>query len=132
MISDDRIKKLNERLNGIPLEKLHAEDEKQHKKNGEDFQALKTALAEDRCNYCGNPLSHFSEKKPCFHWLLKPNGFKKRHFPLLYKQKDFHHLEAYLRWVANCDKPMKNINDLVEEKSSSKFIEETIRYKNIE
>jgi hypothetical protein len=50
----------------------------------------------------------------------------------LYEQKSFHQLEAYLRWVANCDKPFKNINDLVEEKSSTKFIEETIRYKNIE
>jgi hypothetical protein len=132
MSSDDRIKKFNEYLNTIPLEKLHAEGDKQHKKDEKDFQDLKTALAEGRCYYCNNPLSHFSEKKPCFHWLLKPNGFKKRHFPLLYEQKSFHQLEAYLRWVANCDKPMKNINDLVEEKSSSKFIEETIRYKNIE
>lgn len=132
MSPDDRIKNFNEYLNSIPLEKLHAEGDKQHKKDEEDFQELKTALAEGRCNYCGNPLSHFSEKKPCFHWLLKPNGFKKRHFPLLYEQKSFHQLEAYLRWVANCDKPMKNINDLIEEKSSSKFIEETIRYKNIE
>jgi hypothetical protein len=129
---EDRVKKFNEHLNSIPLEKLHEEGDKQHKKDEEDFQELKTALAEGRCNYCSNPLSHFSEKKPCFHWLLKPNGFKKRHFPLLYEQKSFHQLEAYLRWVANCDKPMKNINDLVEEKSSSKFIEETIRYKNIE
>lgn len=132
MNQDDRIKKFNEYLNTIPLEKLHAEGDKQHKKDEEDFQTLKTALSQGRCHYCNNPLSHFSEKKPCFHWLLKPNGFKKRHFPLLYEQKDFHQLEAYLRWVANCDKPMKNINDLVEEKSSSKFIEETIRYKNIE
>jgi hypothetical protein len=132
MSQDDRIKKFNEYLNTIPLEKLHAEGDKQHKKDEQDFQELKTALAEGRCHYCNNPLSHFSEKKPCFHWLLKPNGFKKRHFPLLYEQKSFHQLEAYLRWVANCDKPMKNINDLVEEKSSSKFIEETIRYKNIE
>ncbi len=132
MDQDERIKKFNDHLNSLPIEQLYAEGNKQHKKNEEDFQKLKTALAEDRCNYCGNPLSHFSEKKPCFHWLLKPNGFKKRHFPLLYKQKSFHQLEAYLRWVANCDRPMKNINDLVDEKSSSKFIEETICYKNIE
>jgi len=132
MNHDDRIQKFNEHLNTIPLEKLHAEGAKQRKKDEEDFRNLKIALAEGRCHYCNNLLSHFSEKKPCFHWLLKPNGFKKRHFPLLYEQKSFHQLEAYLRWVANCDKPMKNINDLVEEKSSSKFIEETIRYKNIE
>lgn len=132
MNPDERIKKFNDHLNSIPLEKLHAESEKQHEKDEKDFQELKAALAEGRCNYCDNPLSHFSEKKPCFHWLLKPKGFKKKHFPLLFQGKSFHQLEAYLRWVANCDKPMKNINDLVEEKSSSKVIEETIRYKNIE
>jgi len=132
MDSDDEFKKLNEHLNSIPIDKFHTENEKQAKKNEKDFQELKMALAQDKCNYCGNLLSHFADKKPCFHWLLKPRGFKKRHFPLLFKQKNFHQLETYLRWAANCEKPMKNINDLVEEKSSSKIIEETIRYKNLE
>ncbi|MFZ4500567.1 MAG: hypothetical protein ACOYMZ_03725 [Minisyncoccia bacterium] len=40
MSQDDRIKKFNEYLNTIPLEKLHAEGDKQHKKDEEDFQAL--------------------------------------------------------------------------------------------
>jgi len=132
MVSDLHIKKFNERLNSIPLEELQGIAEEEHKKNEKDFQALKTALAEGRCHYCGDMISHFSKNKPCLHWLLKPNGFKKKHFPLLFKDKSFHQLEAYLRWVANCDNPLTNINDLVEEKTSSKFIEETIRYRNIE
>ncbi len=132
MTSDFEFKKFNEYLNSIPIDKLHAKNEKQTKKDEEDFQELRVALAQDKCNYCGNPLSHFSDKRPCFHWLLKPEGFKKKNFPLLFRQKGFHQLEAYLRWVANCEKPMRNINDLVEEKSSSKIIEETIRYKNLE
>lgn len=129
---EDRIKKFNEYLDAIPSEELLARNNEQHDRDERDFEELKAALAEGGCNYCGNPISHFSDKKPCFHWLLKPKGFKKKHFPLLFREKSFHQLEAYLRWVANCDKPFKNINDLVEEKSSSKFIEETIRYKNIE
>lgn len=132
MTLDEKIKHFNDYLNNIPIEEFIAKGQEQAIKDDKEFQELKTALLEGRCNYCNNPLSHFSSKKPCFHWLLKPNGFKKRHFPLLYEQKSFHQLEAYLRWVANCDKPIKNINDLAEEKSSSKFIEETIRYKNIE
>lgn len=132
MISDSRIKDFNETLNSIPIEELLAKNSEQHAQDEKDFQELKDALSRGHCNYCGNPLTHFSERKPCFHWLLKPNGFKKRHFPLLFEQKSFHQMEAYLRWTANCEKPMQNINDLVEEKSSSKFIEETIRYKNIE
>ncbi len=116
----------------MPIEELNLKNEEQRKKDEIDFQGLKVALAKGECYYCGYPISQFSEKKPCFHWLLKPKGFKKRHLPLLYEQKGFHQLEAYLRWVANCEEPFKNINDLVEEKSSSKIIEETIRYKNIE
>ncbi len=124
--------KFNNYLNSIPLEELHAKNQKDLDKAQKNFQELKKALAQGKCSFCGNELSYFSEKKPCFHWLLKPNGFKKRHFPLLYTQENFHQLEAYLRWVANCEAPMVNINDLVEEKSSSKIIEETICYKNLE
>lgn len=132
MISDSQIAIFNKRLNSIPLEELQIKSKEERDRNEKDFQELKTALSKGRCYYCGNLLSHFSEKKACFHWLLKPNGFKKKHFPLLFNKKSFHQLEAYLRWVANCEKPITNINDLVEEKVSSKFIEETIRYKNIE
>lgn len=46
--------------------------------------------------------------------------------------KSFHEIEAYLRWVANCDLLMRNINDWEKEKSESKIIEETICYKNLE
>lgn len=129
---DSHFSKFNERLNGMSLEEMKEKSDKQHAEDEKDFQDLKVALVKGDCHYCKYPLSHFSDKKPCFHWLLNPKGFKKRHFPLLYEQKSFHQLEAYLRWVANCDVPLKNINDLVEEKSSSKFIETTIRYKNLE
>ena len=132
MDEDERFNKLNDYLNSLSPEQLAKESEKEHQINERDFQELKTALLKGRCNYCGYPLTHFSERKPCFHWLLKPKGFKKKHFPLLFKNKGFHRLEAYLRWVANCEKPFKNINDLVEEKSSSKVIEETIKYKHLE
>lgn len=101
-------------------------------KNEADFKELKEALGRGHCSMCGYPLSHFTERKPCLHWLLKTKGFKKKHFPLLFEKYSFHRMEAYLRWVANADTPLKNINDLVEEKTSTKKIELTIRYKNLE
>ena len=125
-------KKFNEFLNSIPIEEFHKKNNEQLDKNAQDFKDLKDALSEGICNYCGNPISHFSDRKPCFHWFLKPNGFKTRHFPLLYKIKSYHNINPYLRWVANSDSPIRNINDLVEDKSPSKIIEETICYKNIE
>ncbi|MDD5625774.1 MAG: hypothetical protein PHG83_01255 [Patescibacteria group bacterium] len=130
---EQKIKRFNKHLNSIPLEVLLTKNEEQAVQNEKDFQNLKEALAHDKCSFCGNLLSHFSVYKPCFHWLLwKAKGLRKKHFSILFKQKGFHEIEAYLRWVANCDVPIKNINDLVEEKSSNKFIETTIRYKNIE
>lgn len=124
--------RFNKLLNNIPIEELQAKSHQDLEKNLQDFQKLKEHLLREECVYCGKPISYFSKDSPCFHWLLNPKGFKKKFFPLIYREKGFHQLEAYLRWIANCDKPMQNINDLVEEKSSTKFIEETIKYKNIE
>lgn len=132
MIEQDRISRFNEYLNKIPLEELQSEAQKQIQKNKDEFIKFEIDLKNGRCFYCNNLLTHFSKDKPCFHWLLKPKGFKKKYFPLLFEQKSFRQLNDYLRWVANTEKPMQNINDLIEEKESSKFIEETIRYKNFE
>ena len=60
---EERIKKFNEDLNGIPPEEFIARDNEQREKDEKDFQELKEALAEDRCSYCGNHTSQFSEKK---------------------------------------------------------------------
>jgi len=129
----ERIKKYNEYLNSIPLVEIQEKAAEQAEQNEKEFQTLKKSLAEGKCCYCGNPLEHFSLRKPCFHWLLwEAPGLKKKHFGILFEQKSYHELDAYLRWVANTDIPMRNINDLVEEKSSKKFIESTIRYKNLE
>ncbi len=133
MNNEDRIKRYNEYLNKIPLAEIQENAAIQAERDAKDFQSLKESLAEGKCFYCKNPLTHFSQKKPCFHWLLwKAPGLKKKHFEILFNQKSYHELDAYLRWVANTDVPIRNINDLVEEKSSKKFIETTIRYKNLE
>ncbi|MFA5986505.1 MAG: ATP-binding protein [Parcubacteria group bacterium] len=129
---EERNAALNKYLENITDEELLEKSEKETAQTELDFQALKEALKNNKCSLCGNSISQFSEKKPCLHWLLKPNGFKKKHFPLLFEKYNFHRMEAYLRWVANTDVPLKNINDLVEEKTSSKKIELTIRYKNLE
>lgn len=127
-----RIASVNKQLEDVSEEELKRISDREYAKAELDFKKLKTFLAKGECSFCGNLVSHFSKKKPCFHWFLKPKGFKKKHFPLLYKKYSFRRIEAYLRWVANVDVPIKNINDLVEEKSSSKKIELTIAYKNLE
>lgn len=132
MNSKGDYKKFNEFLNNIPIEEFKKKNEEELDKTAQDFREFKEALKKGICCYCGYPITHFSDKKPCFHWLLKPKGFKTKHFPLLYKQKSFHQINAYLRWTANSETPIRNINDLAEERSSTKIIEETIKYKNLE
>lgn len=131
--NDSKIRKFNELLNSIPSEVLMAKNKEQTIQDEKDFQDLKEELAQDKCSFCGNLLTHFTVRKPCFHWFLwRANGLRKKHFGVLFEQKSFHQIESYLRWVANCETPIRNINDLAEEKSPSKFIEKTIKYKNIE
>ncbi len=132
MASEQDYKKFNEYLNKIPLDELHKRNKEELEKTARDFKEFKDALSKGRCSFCGNPITHFSKKVSCFHWLLKPKGFKTKHFPLLYGQKSYHQINSYLRWVANTEHPIKNINDIVEERALSKVIEETIKYKQFE
>ena len=131
-MNEKQLQQFNDKLNSVSLEELKEIEEKRQKENALDFKNFRQALDEGNCFYCKNPNTHFSTKKPCLHWLLKPKGFKKKHFPILYKEESFRSLNTYLRWVANTEKVGQNINDLVEEKSSNKFIEETMKYKNLE
>lgn len=126
------IDEANRYIKSLDPEEIERRNSVQNDENKRDYQALNDALAHGQCVYCGYPITHFSEEKPCFHWLLNPKGFKKRHFPLLFERLSFHRLEAYLRWVATCEHHLRNVNDLVEERSSSKKIETTMRYKNLE
>jgi hypothetical protein len=105
--------------------KEHAESIRQHSLFVEGFNR-------NHCYICESPIDSFNEFKPCVHWLLAPRGFRKTHFPLVYKQFTYFNIETYLRWVANLDKPLGNINDLVDEMDSNKFIDHTITYKNLE
>jgi len=130
---EEKIKRVNEEINKIPEDIFYAKNKAQAEQDEKDFQGLKDALTQDKCYYCGNPLTHFSVHKPCFHWLLwRANGLRKKHFWLLFQSVSYHQLDAYLRWVANTDVPIRNINDLAEEKNPSKFIETTIKYRNLE
>jgi hypothetical protein len=84
------------------------------------------------CYLCGKPLTSFSKKLPCVHWLLKPKGFKKHDLPAIAERFGFFQIQSYLRWVANQQGFAKHINDLTEEGSGTKLFEVTIRYRNLE
>jgi hypothetical protein len=62
-----------------------------------------------------------------------PKGIKKKHFKTYLSEPiGYYRLESYFRWIATIESPLKNINDLTDEKSDSKLKEITIKYENIE
>ncbi|MDI3477954.1 MAG: hypothetical protein PWQ59_1479 [Thermoanaerobacterium sp.] len=113
-------------------EEIRKVNEIERKKAEEDYKKFKEAFSRGMCSLCGSPLSTISREKPCLHWLLRQCKFKKKDFKLLYPTISYFQMNAYLRWVANQDVYMKNINDLTDEKNPSKIIETTIKYKHIE
>lgn len=132
MFGEKEIRELNKNLQKLPSAELQKMEKDNLAKAKKDFEQLSSNLKKGICYYCNNPITHFSVKKPCLHWFLKPKGFKKKHFNILMKDRSFREINTYLRWVANSETIAANINDLTEEQSSSNFIEETITYKNLE
>lgn len=136
MITKAQIQYFKQKIASLSEQELSAMAEQENKRVEKDHEDFKFHLKRGECSLCGNLFTHFSVKKPCIHWLLGPygpKGFKKnKHFSLIYNKFAFHHIDAYLRWMANNEKPFININDLKEERSQNKKIEHTIKYKNIE
>jgi hypothetical protein len=86
----------------------------------------------EECYLCGKPFKTISKEQPCIHWLLRRCKFKKKDFPKIVEKYDFYNISAFLRWVANVETGVKNINNLKEESSERKLFETTIKWKNIE
>lgn len=98
----------------------------------DEFRRFKEGFDSGNCYLCGRPLATFSEKNICLHWLLKPKGFKKKHFPSLGLTYGYFRMQSYLRWVANQEGFAKNINDMQEEAAVSRISEVTICYRHLE
>ena len=103
-----------------------------HENNSRDFKEFKKELARGQCWVCKEALDSFDEAKPCQHWLLKPPGFRKKHFKILFGARTYDKLEGFLRWYVNAHLPFQGINDLKEEHDSSKLRALTIKHGDLE
>lgn len=92
--------------------------------------AFATAFQQGDCYLCDDKITAFNRKRPCIHWLLKPKGFKKKHFTAVAYHFGVFQIQSYLRWVANQQGFAKHINDLPSE--GANVLELTIRYKHLE
>ncbi len=85
------------------------------------------------CYLCKKSLNNFSTLIPCLHYLLRTNKkFKKKNFKEIYKKWGYFEISSYLRWVANQEKFISNINNLEDEKENNKKFEYTIKWQNKE
>lgn len=120
-----------DRIKQLPKEAILEGNEKERLKTEKDYKNFSISFEDGQCYYCSRPLKTFSEKNSCLHWLLRPKGFKKKHFPILYEKFTFFRISSYVRWVATIGGPMKNINDIQAEHPGGKLIDFTARFKYI-
>ena len=86
----------------------------------------------DSCYLCGKPFKTISKENPCLHWLLRKCKFRKKDFPKITEKYDYYNISAFLRWVANTESGVRNINNLRDESSERKVFETTIKWSNVE
>ena len=104
-----------------------------YEKNERDFQAFKKAVEAGNCWLCKKRLSDFVEDQPCPHWLLMPDGFRKKHVKHVLNAFTYDVIEGFLRWYVNSgDRPYQNINDIKEEHDPAFIRAFTIKHGSLE
>lgn len=119
-------------LESLSDEQIELGNRKDQKEHDQQFAAFEGAYLKGNCYLCGEDFDKMRTDSPCTHWLLRRTKFKKKDFPKIYEKYDYHNIAAFLRWCANQESPLRNINDLKEEKAERKVISYTIKWKNIE
>lgn len=118
-------------LKELPSDVRDEGNEKSFRNAQHEFERFVDCYSRDECYLCKKPFKSFSAQSPCLHWLLKPKGFKKKHFPAIFEKYGFFQSQSFLRWIANQAGFARNINDLAEE-GSGKMFEVTIKFRHID
>lgn len=118
-------------LLGLSDEEKAEMRKQQIEESNAEYSEFKNFFDDDKCYICKKSLKTFSSGLPCLHWLLRPKGFKKKHFLSVVEKYGFFETQTYLRWVATQEAKLSNINDMALEGTGKKF-EVTIRYKHLE
>jgi hypothetical protein len=111
------------------IEEMNQLNDEEHQRQAESF---KTGYEKGICYLCNKPFKTISNNDPCLHWLLRQCRFKKKDFPKIYEKYGYGNIAAFIRWCANQERLLSNINDLEDEKSDRKVLSYTVKWKNIE
>ncbi len=113
-------------------EQINEQNKKRTEDAKKEYNEFIDAHTKGMCYICKKSYKTISKDTPCVHWLLRECKFKKKDFEKIYEKFDFFQINAFLRWVANQESYLKNINDMKEEQAEGKIIQETIKWKHIE
>ena len=123
---------LGQMIKGMSQETLQRQNEADWEKADAEHGTFVEAYRRQYCYLCGKPFKTSSTAKPCVHWILHQCKFKKKDFPLVYKRFGYRQIAAFARWAANEERFQGNINDLLQESSSGKVFQYTVKWKHIE
>lgn len=125
----EKYRKLFEQMSPQEIEEMNRLNDEEHQRQAEAFKA---GYEKGICYLCNKPFKTISKENPCLHWLLRQCKFKKKDFPKLFKKYGYGNIAAFIRWCANQEKLLSNINDLNDERSERKVLSYTVKWKNIE
>lgn len=125
----NRYRQIFERMSPEEIEELNRKNDEEHQRQAEAF---KSGYEKGICYLCNKPFKTIGKENPCLHWLLRQCKFKKKDFPQIYAKYGYGNIAAFVRWCANQERMISNINDLEEEKSDRKVLSYTVKWKNIE
>lgn len=124
-----RYRQIFENMSLEEIEELNRKNDEEHQRQA---KAFKSGYEKGICYLCNKPFKTISKETPCLHWLLRQCKFKKKDFPQIYAKYGYGNIAAFVRWSANQERMLSNINDLEAEKSDRKVLSYTVKWKNIE
>lgn len=125
----EKYRRIFEGMSPEEIEEMNRLNDEEHQRQAEAFRA---GYEKDTCYLCNKPFKTISKSNPCLHWLLRQCKFKKKDFPKIYEKYGYFNIASYIRWCANQDRFLSNINDLEDEKSDRKVLSYTVKLKNVE
>jgi hypothetical protein len=129
MHDTEKYRKIFEGMSPEEISEMNRLNDEEHKRQA---AAFKEGYKNGICYLCGKSFKTISSENPCLHWLLRQCKFKKKDFPKIYAKYGYGNLAAFIRWCANQERLLSNINDLASEKSTRKILSYTVKWKNIE
>ena len=119
-------------VEGMSQDQLRQQNEEDIARSCAEYDRFVEHYGHGDCYLCGKPFKTMTTAEPCVHWLLRQCKFKKKDFPSVFARFGYVQIAAFVRWVANQERFLGGINDLLEEKSERKIFEYSVKWKNIE